>query len=141
MRGRFGRPRDGAAATPASTPPASIDAKTQAALTACQSTLPGGGFGGGGGGGGFGGGALRDCLEKKGVTVPTRVPNGGAAPASGAGGATPGAGGGRAGGPFAALANDPKTAAILEACRAEVGANGGPGGAGGAASPTTTKKP
>ena len=109
--------------------PAAEDAKMQAAMKACADKLPQGGAGGFGGGRGGNFQAIRECLTKKGVTLPAgaggRGPgNGGTANATGNNG---GNGGGNGG---AGVQLDAKTQKAMQECQAEAQA----------ATPTTTKK-
>jgi hypothetical protein len=117
--GLFGGRRPGASASgtapsggsvPTGTRP-TIPAKYQAAVQACASLRPTGGFGGGGfGGGGFTGAqaaAYRNCLQIHGVTLPTpSTTTPGQAPATNRAGAGPGS----------QVANNPKFQAARQAC-------------------------
>lgn len=109
------------AAGPAQSPNRSsvdpADPKLAAAIKACQGKLPAGGRGFGGGG--FA--AIRDCLAKKGVTLPSGR---GSAGRNGAGSQGTGAGAEQGGPPL-----DAKTQKAIADCRAEA-----------AKTTTTTKK-
>ena len=91
--------------------PNASDAKLQAAMKACADKLPAGASGGfGGRGGNFE--ALRECLTKKGVTLPA----GGLGRGPGSGGANGGGNAGGAGTQPAAL--DAKTQKAMQECQA-----------------------
>jgi hypothetical protein len=136
----------GTAGTDGSTPPASTpdgpgngptpslpagvtQTQYQAALDACRSQLPAGGFGGGGGAGGGANSAefaaYRNCLQLHGVTLPTGGQRAGGQPdATGQtapSGSTPPAGG------FGGLnTSDPTVQAALTACMSLRPAQGSP---------------
>jgi hypothetical protein len=94
---------------------------TAAAVKACASVRPTGGFGGGAGGGANASAiasqlaAYRGCLSDHGVTLPTAAPRPTTSAAAGASGA-PRRGAGGFGGIGALNTADPKTAAAVKAC-------------------------
>lgn len=146
-----GRPGGGTGARPSGAPGAgrvpggglgglnTADPKTAAAVKACASVRPTGGFGGGANSSAIASQltAYRSCLTDHGVTLPTVAATPSGAPAAGASGAPGGRGG--LGGLGALNTADPKTAAAVKACAALRPAIGGGGGGGaGAPSPSTT---
>jgi hypothetical protein len=99
------------------------DPKTAAALKACASVRPTGGFGGAGGGANSSAiasqlTAYTSCLSDHGVTLPTPAARPSGTPAPGASGAAGRRSGGGLGGIGALNTADPKTAAAVKACAA-----------------------